>query len=96
VHTIPITPGSADQTTLRNVMLPAAKEEDSDVYFEVKALSRRGATVEVGQAYYNLKRLLADGRDLASAPVQVAGRGADAGTLTISLAAVPALRSKQP
>ena len=64
------------------------------MYFYVKASTSRRGEVEVGQAYLNLKKIVAESRDVIKAAVPVSGQdGASLGSLTVSLIALDALRS---
>ena len=92
-YELPVVAGSHEQATLREA-LQAADEQASDVYLALKTTGREsGDAVQIAQGYVNLKRLLDGGRDLIAEPVALKrSDGSHAGTVTLTLYAIRALR----
>ena len=90
-HSVGVAPGSREQQELANA-LRSADEQDADVYF---ALKTRGASGEreLGQGYVNLRSLLRDQRDIRSTDVKLQSGQGSAGTVTVSVLALEALRA---
>jgi hypothetical protein len=88
-----ITGGSKEEAVLRTA-LASKDEQDADVYFVLKTLTRNKVEREIGQGYLNLQSMLRDGRDVTSASVDLRAQGMEssAGALMVSFVAVDALR----
>ncbi|KAL1530447.1 hypothetical protein AB1Y20_001350 [Prymnesium parvum] len=89
---IAVDAGSKQEAALRTA-LASAHEQDADVYFVVKTRTARNEEREIGQGYVNLQSLLRDGRDAVSTSVSLQGKTGSAGSVTVSLVALEALRS---
>ena len=75
-------------------VVQSSDEQEADVYFELKTAGGRGKEdAQIGQGFLNLKELLNQGRDFVSTPVKLQGRKGPAGTLSVSLGALDALRA---
>lgn len=90
---LPAGAGSSAQEALREA-LAGGDEEDADLTFTLKAPGPRKKPKEVASGYVNLRAVLSAGKDLVSATVALLGKDdSPAGSLTVSLTAVDALRA---
>lgn len=86
---IPIAPGSRALAALREAVA-SEQEEDADIFFALKARGAAGgAARQLGEGFVSLRTIVESGNELVAVPVALSG---DAGTLSVSVAAVDALR----
>ena len=86
-YSVGVAPGSKAQAELTNA-LRSSDEQDADVYFALKSGER-----ELGQGYVNLRSVLSKQSDIRSTDVQLQSAQGSAGTLTVSVLALEALRA---
>ena len=91
-HSLSVAAGSRALQELQKV-LRSSDEQEADVYFALKTHGAGGKERELGQGYVNLRQLLRDARNMVGAQVSLAGPQGSAGTLTVSVVALEALKA---
>jgi len=91
-HTLALPDGSTELAKLRTALV-TKDEQDSDVYFTVKARDPRGDVHELGQAFVNLEQMGRENKDKDGSIDVVAPKGAViVGSLNVSVSALGVMR----
>jgi len=89
-YSVAVPPGSRAREVLRSA-LASSSEGDDDVYFMLKAATSRGGSPRtLGEAYISLREVLKTGREIPPTALSLSDQ---AGTVTVALTAVEALRA---